>query len=403
MPSEAKKTLKNLAGIHYGKSPKGILADDGHVPVIGTGGVERYGTAYLYDGESIVLGRKGTIDNPIYVDGKFWAIDTTFYLRDFNETDVKWLYYFLRTINFHSMSEATGVPSLSRDFLYSIEVNAPSKVEQTQIAAVLSCIDRAIEHTEALIAKQQRIKTGLMQDLLTKGIDEHGNIRSEATHEFKDSPLGRIPKEWKVENLGAISTKMTNGFVGVASPFYTDNLDGIPYLMSNNVRANKFDLRKLIKVRSEFHARQKKSVLAAGDMLTVQSGHIGTTCIVTPVLENSNCHALIITRFKNPTVVPYFIAFYINSDRGMSRLSDIFIGSTIKHINVSDFACFLVPLPSMNEQEEIIKRIRRAGDLLDAEHHRLLKLQKIKTGLMHDLLTGEISTNKISNAVEDCE
>ncbi len=78
-------TLKDLAGIHYGKSPKGILADDGHVPVIGTGGVERYGTAHLYDGESIVLGRKGTIDNPVYVNGKFWAIDTTFYLRDLNQ------------------------------------------------------------------------------------------------------------------------------------------------------------------------------------------------------------------------------------------------------------------------------------------------------------------------------
>ena len=65
-------------------------------------------------------------------------------------------------------------------------------------------MDRAIEQTEALIAKQQRIKTGLMQDLLTRGIDEHDNIRSEQTHQFKDSPLGRIPMEWDdplIENI----------------------------------------------------------------------------------------------------------------------------------------------------------------------------------------------------------
>ena len=62
-------------------------------------------------------------------------------------------------------------------------------------------MDRAIEQTEALIAKQQRIKTGLMQDLLTRGIDEHGNLRSEQTHQFKDSPLGRIPVEWEVTSL----------------------------------------------------------------------------------------------------------------------------------------------------------------------------------------------------------
>ena len=76
------------------------------------------------------------------------------------------------------------------------------KSEQTKIAEILSTVDRAIEQTEALIAKQQRIKTGLMQDLLTRGIDEHGNLRSEETHQFKDSPLGRIPVEWEAKKLG---------------------------------------------------------------------------------------------------------------------------------------------------------------------------------------------------------
>src|SRR5947209_949999 len=91
---------------------------------------------------------------------------------------------------------------ITRKELSKFRVTLPSsEPEQTRIAAILSCIDRAIEQTEALIAKQQRIKTGLMQDLLTKGIDEHGNIRSEATHEFKDSALGRIPKKWEVSGL----------------------------------------------------------------------------------------------------------------------------------------------------------------------------------------------------------
>lgn len=86
------------------------------------------------------------------------------------------------------------------------------KKEQEKIAAVLSKIDLTIAQTEAIIAKQQRIKTGLMQDLLTKGIDENGNIRSEETHEFKDSPLGRIPVEWESNNLSqAFSLTPRNG------------------------------------------------------------------------------------------------------------------------------------------------------------------------------------------------
>ncbi len=66
----------------------------------------------------------------------------------------------------------------------------------------MSSIDKAIEQTEKLIEKQKRIKRGLLHDLLTKGIDENGAIRSEATHEFKDSPLGRIPKDWEVASVG---------------------------------------------------------------------------------------------------------------------------------------------------------------------------------------------------------
>ena len=84
--------------------------------------------------------------------------------------------------------------------------------EQAKIAEVLSTVDRAIEQTEALIAKQQRIKTGLMQDLLTRGIDEHGNLRSEQTHEFKDSPLGRIPMEWACDRLGLHLTTIEQGW-----------------------------------------------------------------------------------------------------------------------------------------------------------------------------------------------
>ena len=101
-----------------------------------------------------------------------------------------------------ALNEATGVPSLSRDLLYKISTPTPPPDEQAKIAEVLSTVDRAIEETEALIAKQQRIKTGLMQDLLTRGIDEHGNLRSEQTHEFKDSPLGRIPVEWDAIAFG---------------------------------------------------------------------------------------------------------------------------------------------------------------------------------------------------------
>ena len=172
------KTLRDLATINYGKSPKEILAADGLYPVVGTGGTERYGDGFLYDGDSVILGRKGTIDRVHFVTGRFWTIDTAYFLSDFGDTQSRWLFYFLQNFDLRQLNEATGVPSLSRDLLYKIEVETPPKPEQTKIAEILSTVDQAIEQTEALIAKQQRIKTGLMQDLLTCGIDENGNLRS---------------------------------------------------------------------------------------------------------------------------------------------------------------------------------------------------------------------------------
>ena len=159
------KTLRDLATINYGRDPSAILDDAGEYPVYGTSGSERQGTGYHYEGESIILGRKGSIDRVHLADDRFWTIDTAYFLSDFDDTVPRWLYYFLCSIDLRALNEATGVPSLSRDSLYKISTPTPPPDEQAKIAEVLSTVDRAIEQTEALTAKQQRIKTGLTQDL----------------------------------------------------------------------------------------------------------------------------------------------------------------------------------------------------------------------------------------------
>lgn len=289
-----------------------------------------------------------------------------------------------------NLGEGTTFAEISKTALSKIELDFPqSKPEQTKIAEILSTVDRAIEQTEALIAKQQRIKTGLMQDLLTRGIDEHGNLRSEQTHEFKDSPLGRIPVEWEVKPLGQVSNLITNGFVGVATPHYTESSDGIPYLYGNNIRSNHIDIKNVTFINQKFHSRQHKSQLLPGDMLTVQSGHIGTTAIVTESLGASNCHALIITKFKKDILNPHFVSFYCNFCLETGSMSHLFIGSTIKHINTSDFAKFAIPFPSKKEQSNIAERLFKIGRNSYATEANLAKLRSLKTALMQDLLTGK--------------
>jgi type I restriction enzyme S subunit len=307
------------------------------------------------------------------------------------------IYYVLPQV-FESIVYDTAVKgkTLNKQKISKIKFFIPiSRAEQQKIARILSTVDAVIEKTEAAIAKYKAIKAGMMNDLFTRGIDDNGQLRptyEDSPERYKQTVLGWIPKEWEIEEMDNISLLMTNGFVGVATPFYA-NENGVIYLYGNNIRKNKIDLNKTEKIKIEFHNKLKKSQLRPDDMLTVQSGHIGTSAIVPYDFPVANCHALIITRFKNDVVIPSYISYYINSELGMRRMESIFVGSTIKHVNVKEFKAHSIPLASLKEQAAISFRIDSAFKKIQTEQNTLKKYQKIKQGLMQDLLTGKVKVS----------
>ena len=134
-------------------------------------------------------------------------------------------------------------PGLKTAFTKGVNVDIPADLrEQSMIVRVLSTVDRAIEETEALIAKQQRIKTGLMQDLLTRGIDEHGNLRSEQFHEFKDSALGRVPVEWDPMPFGSCGQWFSGGTPSKAIRRFWGG--GVPWVCPKDMK--QFELHQSI-------------------------------------------------------------------------------------------------------------------------------------------------------------
>ena len=392
------KILRDLVNINYGKSPANILSSEGNYPVVGTGGIERLGKDFLYDGDSIILGRKGTIDRVFFITERFWTIDTAYYLSDFRETFPQWLFYFLQTIDLRQMNEATGVPSLSRELLYKIKVKTPPTPEQEQIAEVLSTIDRAIAQTEAIIAKQQRIKTGLMQDLLTKGIDEHGNIRSEATHEFKDSAIGRIPVEWEVEPCGSICKEIIVGIVIRPAQYY--KLSGVPVLRSANVKENAIDFSALVYMSEKDNDSLRKSRLFAGDLVTVRTGYPGTTAVIPPVLDGCNCVDIVISRPDKRQIRSNWLALWINSDFGKKQVLEGQGGLAQQHFNVGEVRKLLVKIPTIEEQSRIEKFLFIQNNSILKYQQHLRKLYQAKTGLMQDLLTGKV---RVTNLLKEKE
>lgn len=159
--------LSEVFTLNYGKSPKDIISDRGSNPVWGTGGKTAKTDAFLYDGESIVLGRKGTIDQPRYVSGKFWVIDTAYYSTKHDDNCVRFLHYLLQNINLKAFNEASGVPSLSRETLYSVAIALPPPLEQKKIADIVYSVERKILADENKYQALCKTKKALMQDLLT--------------------------------------------------------------------------------------------------------------------------------------------------------------------------------------------------------------------------------------------
>ena len=381
------QSLRELATINYGRSPAAILAEDGLYPVVGTGGSERLGNDYLHDGESIILGRKGTIDRVYFATGRFWTIDTAYYLTGFGESVPRWLFYYLQTPDLRQMNEATGVPSLSRDLLYKIEIPTPSKPEQTKIAEILSMVDRAIEQTEALIAKQQHIKTGLMQDLLTRGIDEHGNLRSERTHQFKDSPSGRIPVEWEATTLGHIGIWSSGGTPSKTNPKFWSG--EIPWVSPKDMKF--FDLKNTIDTITDVGARFGSKVLPEGTIFIVIRGmilaHTFPVCYATrPMAFNQDVKAIIV----KPGIIARYAAYWLVAhEEAILKIATTATHGT-KRFDMDDlYNVDAAALPQELEQQQIIQLLDEYQWQIVLTKAQAEKLLSLKTALMQDLLTGK--------------
>jgi type I restriction enzyme M protein len=157
--------LGDVLKVRHGKSQKDVEVPDGRYPILATGGEIGRTDTPLYSKPSVLIGRKGTIDSPQYMDQPFWSVDTLFY-TDVYGASAKYIFYVFQTIDWRSLNEASGVPSLSASRIEGLPVLLPAHDEQEAIAGVLSDMDAEIEALGARLVKARDIKRGMMQELL---------------------------------------------------------------------------------------------------------------------------------------------------------------------------------------------------------------------------------------------
>ena len=167
-PTWEEKRLEEILKIKHGKSQKEIECANGNYPILATGGEIGRTNSCLWDKPCVLIGRKGTIDKPQYMETPFWTVDTLFYSEVFKENNAKYLYYLFNTINWNKYDESTGVPSLSAKTIERIKATVSIRyTEQVTISKILSKLDNKTQQEECMLSNIQTYKKGLLQQMFT--------------------------------------------------------------------------------------------------------------------------------------------------------------------------------------------------------------------------------------------
>ena len=330
----------------------------GDIPVFGTGGYMTSVDDFLYDGESVFIGRKGTINKPLYYNGKFWTVDTLFYTHSFVNVLPKFVYCLFQTINWLKYNEASGVPSLSKATIEKIKVCIPSMDEQDKLSNLLFLLDKRIEVQNKIIEKLQSLIKGLV-----------------VTHYSTTDHTIKV----KIQDLGKAYSTM------VMSKEQLTN-DGNPCIFYGELFT--FYGCVIDKIKSRTNLEKASSTLSHGrDLLFPASTTVDALSLIAPsalmqkgIILGGDMFGIKVAETYNPIYLSYYFNYIANK-----RLSKYAKGTTIIHLHYNEIANIAIELPSIEEQAKVVSTIQGYSTKLSIEETILEKLSELKLCLLNQM------------------
>ena len=366
------KKLGEVIKLGNGKDYKHL--NSGNIPVYGTGGIITYVDKYLFNGKSVGIGRKGSIDKPVLLDGKFWTVDTLFYVKEFFNSDIDFIYNSFLKIPWLKYNEATGLPSLSQNIINNLKIPLPPLLEQKKIADCLSTWDVAIEKQSQLINALTQRKKALMQQLLT------GKKRlpgfSDEWKEVKLGDIGEISSAGVDKNIveGEKPIRLLN-FLDVYRRDFLYSHEQNHWVTANDYKIEKCSIKK-------------------GDVFFTPSSEVPNDIAISAVaMENFDnvvySYHIVRFRIKEKWDLRYK-AYAFKTDEFFKQAQRICDGSGQRYvISQNNFKNIKIKIPSLEEQTAIAEILATADRELQLQKEKLAQLQTQKKGLMQVLLTGK--------------
>jgi type I restriction enzyme, S subunit len=292
-----------------------------------------------------------------------------------------------RYFEIYCYTGSTNQIELSSAAVAGVKLCLPSRNEQQAIADILSTVDEAIGQTEAVIAKLQQVKAGMLHDLLTRGLDENGELRDPIHHPelFKESAIGRIPKSWEIVLLDEIATRGSGHTPNKNSPSYW--YGGVKWVsLADSDKLDMLYLKATAKEISKIGLANSSAVLhPKGTVIVSRDAGVGKSAILAESMAVSQ-HFIVWA--CGPHLNNIYLYYWLQMNK--ARFEAIAIGSTIKTIGLGYFKKLRITVPPRYEQDRITEILISNENLLSNEEKQLIKFHQIKQGLMQDLLTGTI-------------
>jgi len=341
----------------------------------------------------LIMSICATIGRPVIVDMPACIHDGFVQFYDINDADTEYLYYALQHAEpeFLAYGQHGTQANLNTTIVGRHELFVPPPPEQRKIARILTTMDNLIENTEALIAKYQAIKQGMMHDLFTLGIDEHGHLRpprSEAPLLYKQSELGWIPKEWDETPLGlCTSSTITYGIVQ-AGP-HVDG--GVPYVRTGDMGGNRLVRSEMLCTSHAIARSFKRSELRSGDIVCAIRATVGKVLQAPPELDGANLTQGTARIAPKEAINTHYLLWALRSSDVQKKIQLAIKGTTFAEITLAELRRIKVPIPrTRKQQDDVAARLICCDEMIEKEERSCEKMRQMKTGLMQDLLTGKV-------------
>ena len=331
------KQWKEVLSIVSGKNQRGVENPEGKYPIYGSGGIIGFADHYLCPAGTTIVGKKGTINRPIFVTQPFWNVDTAYGIVAGSELHPLYLYYFCQSYNFLELDKSTTIPSLAKRDLLNIKIPVPPLDEQARIVSRIEELFSELDNGVETLKKTKQQLAVYRQAVLKEAYEKNKHY----------APFGEIMSC----RLGKMLDKSKN----LGTPRH--------YLRNINVRWFKFDLSDLLEMRIEDKEVEKYSV-KKGDLVICEGGEPGRCAIwerEEPIFYQKALHRVRFQKETNARFYMYYLWFIAQS----GQLSTYFTGSGIKHLTGQSLVKVPVPIVSLKEQNETVTELEAKLSICD--------------------------------------